>query len=318
MQSNIGAVKIKDGLFVGDEYAAQDLEFVVANKVTHIVNCAGKQISNHWEPIGVKYLTFNWADSEGQVVLDSADKNFNKFFTFLEASASEGTSSLIHSVKGTSRSICVLISYLMKKYAWNLYKTVEFVNSRRNDIALKAGLISQLSNFEAKLVRSGLVSKNSQWDWCKDLDEEVLKNTFLNAQVQDFFEIAQEDLQARTGKLTWGEEKPKITSAANYVIVRSCLKGADKTGVRIEKVVKKPQPKRSASLNLQKHSKEPVKPVSAPPKESLFREILQTTDSMLKARLQLADQKKKRPITAPDKKKKPRVQSSSRSLRKST
>ena len=38
----LGAVKIKDGLFVGDEFAAQDLEFVVANKVTHVINCAAK------------------------------------------------------------------------------------------------------------------------------------------------------------------------------------------------------------------------------------------------------------------------------------
>ncbi len=50
----IGAIKIKDGLFIGDELAStvskfkkwflwlKDLEFVVANKVTHIINCAGK------------------------------------------------------------------------------------------------------------------------------------------------------------------------------------------------------------------------------------------------------------------------------------
>lgn len=34
----IGAIKIKDALFIGDELAAQDLEFVVNNKVTHIIN----------------------------------------------------------------------------------------------------------------------------------------------------------------------------------------------------------------------------------------------------------------------------------------
>ena len=38
----IGAIKIRDGLFIGDEFAAQDLEFVVANKVSRIINCAGK------------------------------------------------------------------------------------------------------------------------------------------------------------------------------------------------------------------------------------------------------------------------------------
>jgi hypothetical protein len=70
----IGAIKIKDGLFIGDELAStvsflfprlmtiKDLEFVVANKVTHIINCAGRQIQNHWEPIGVAYLTFFWLD----------------------------------------------------------------------------------------------------------------------------------------------------------------------------------------------------------------------------------------------------------------
>ena len=45
----MGAIKIKDGLFIGDEFSAQDLEFIVANKVTHIVNCAGGQVKNMWE-----------------------------------------------------------------------------------------------------------------------------------------------------------------------------------------------------------------------------------------------------------------------------
>jgi len=43
---------------------AKDLEFVVANKVTHIINCAGRQIPNHWEAIGVVYLTYPWMDVE--------------------------------------------------------------------------------------------------------------------------------------------------------------------------------------------------------------------------------------------------------------
>lgn len=59
-----GAIKVKDGLFIGDEFAAQDLEFVVANKVSNVINCAGRQVANHWEPIGVNYLTFYWYDHD--------------------------------------------------------------------------------------------------------------------------------------------------------------------------------------------------------------------------------------------------------------
>ena len=36
--------QVKDGLFIGDELSSQDLEFVVANKVTHVINCAGRQV----------------------------------------------------------------------------------------------------------------------------------------------------------------------------------------------------------------------------------------------------------------------------------
>ena len=54
----IGAIKIKDGLFIGDAFAAKDQEFVVANKVTKIINCAGTQIQNQWNNMDVKYLTF--------------------------------------------------------------------------------------------------------------------------------------------------------------------------------------------------------------------------------------------------------------------
>ena len=60
MPEILGAVKIRDGLFLGDEFSSQvshlitalkyllfkDLEFVIANKVTHIINCAGRQIYN--------------------------------------------------------------------------------------------------------------------------------------------------------------------------------------------------------------------------------------------------------------------------------
>ena len=38
MEGIIGAIKVKDGLFIGDELAAQDLEFLITNKVSSIIN----------------------------------------------------------------------------------------------------------------------------------------------------------------------------------------------------------------------------------------------------------------------------------------
>ena len=329
MQPIIGAVKIKDGLFVGDEYAAQDLEFVVANKVTHIVNCAGKQVSNHWEPIGVKYLTFNWMDSDSQIILDSADRNFWKFFQFMESAYSDGTSVLIHSVNGVSRAICVVTSYLMKKYAWSLYKTIQFLNSRRNDISLNNGFINQLNNFEGKLIRQGAISRSNEWgEECKNPEEEVLRNTFLNSQIGDYFGMnLAENKEEKSPAISWGDElmKNKSVKAENdekYIILKSCLKGCEKREIVVMKSEKKMKPKRSASLNIKKPTQknEDLKSlISQHPTQHkdthLFREIMQATEVSIK-KFFTKSESRKRPSTAPYKKKKPKPQSSSRVLKK--
>jgi protein-tyrosine phosphatase len=132
-------------------YYVQDLEFVVANKVSHIVNCAGKQMSNLWENMGVVYLTFFWMDQESQVLFDTADKATKQIFEFVEKAQKRSQSVLVHSVRGQSRAASVLAVYLMRKYRWSMMKTLEFLSSRRPDLEIKASFISQLEDYERRL-----------------------------------------------------------------------------------------------------------------------------------------------------------------------
>ena len=103
----IGAIKIRDGLFIGDQLAAQDYEFVVTNKVTHIINTSGLQIRNYWESIGVQYLTFDWVDQDCQVILDANNSNADRIFNFIDEAYEQGESCLVHSVRGQSRASTV-------------------------------------------------------------------------------------------------------------------------------------------------------------------------------------------------------------------
>lgn len=48
----------------------------MANKVTHVINAAARQIPNHWENIKVLYLSFLWMDAEGQVSIVLTLDNF--------------------------------------------------------------------------------------------------------------------------------------------------------------------------------------------------------------------------------------------------
>ena len=45
-------------------YEKKDFEFTSSNKVTHIINCSGRQVENVFENIGIKYLVFNWMETD--------------------------------------------------------------------------------------------------------------------------------------------------------------------------------------------------------------------------------------------------------------
>ncbi len=78
----IGAIKIKDGFFVGDVYAAkvhpaptQDIEFVILNKITRILNCAAAEVPNIFAGDSVLYMPFDWAEGSEHVQLTTSCRN---------------------------------------------------------------------------------------------------------------------------------------------------------------------------------------------------------------------------------------------------
>jgi len=78
------------------------------------------------------------------VLFDNQDKTTKQIFDFIEAGAKKSESILVHSVRGHSRAASVLACYIMRKYRWSMIKTLEFLNSRRPQLEIKASFIQQL------------------------------------------------------------------------------------------------------------------------------------------------------------------------------
>ena len=133
-----------DRLFLGSAYHALTESVIDDLRITHIINCCGRQVPNHWEPIGVVYLTYYWVDTDSQTILDRRDVVSNELFQFIEEALENSESVLVHSVRGQSRSCCVLAAYMMRKYSWGLRKTMEFLRTRRPDVNLKPAFLQQL------------------------------------------------------------------------------------------------------------------------------------------------------------------------------
>lgn len=114
---------------------------------------------------------------------------FNKilpnFKKIIEKSEKYKKSILIYCEDGQNRSICAVVAFLMDRYNWNFFKSLEFLNNIQNNIEINK------KNFAIIKRVSGEFSKNKKMSekWFGEFysenfykEEEILiTNTFLNS-----------------------------------------------------------------------------------------------------------------------------------------
>jgi hypothetical protein len=178
---SLGYVRLIDGLFLGDMHASGDLNFLMLNKISHLVNCAGKEMPNKdfadltkdssFVPpsYGLKFLTFYWLDDDRQLIFDEQDRVPQAIVRFIDEALEAGTGVLLHSVRGQSRSSIVAILYFMEKFQWSLLKTLEFVNSRRPDLEIRANFLNQLQVYTKR--SKMLIKENKDEDLPDSADD---------------------------------------------------------------------------------------------------------------------------------------------------
>ena len=174
--------KIKDGFFIGDKISAISIDVINEFKISHIINCTGEQILNQWESIGINYLTINWSENPNQILFDIKDELSDKILEFIDTALYIGEGVLAHSLNGKNRVCIIVIIYLMKKYKWSLYKSMEYLKTKKNDVDIPNYFYNQLENFQKRLIQRGELRRDIPWEFENLIDEEekLLRNTFLN------------------------------------------------------------------------------------------------------------------------------------------
>lgn len=71
---------------------------------------------------------------------------------------------------------------MIHRYQWNIFKTLEFLNSRKEDTEVDSVFFQQLNVLHAKLQDRGMIH-SKQWVVMPGMNEEeiILTNTFLNS-----------------------------------------------------------------------------------------------------------------------------------------
>lgn len=98
-----------------------------------------------------------------QILFDSDAKTVNSIVDFIEEANSKGESCLVHSLRGQSRACCALTAYFMRRYHWTLLKSLDYLNSRRSDLEIRATFFEQLKKLESYLQETGQGAISSDW-----------------------------------------------------------------------------------------------------------------------------------------------------------
>nr|XP_028951475.1 dual specificity protein phosphatase 1-like [Malus domestica] len=96
-----------------------------------------------------------WCSFKIEIVADRVctdlKQHFDECIEYIDEAKRSGGGVLVHCFVGRSRSVTIIVAYLMKKHGMSISQALEHVKSRRPQASPNAGFISQLQSLERSL-----------------------------------------------------------------------------------------------------------------------------------------------------------------------
>ncbi|CAN1193165.1 Dual specificity protein phosphatase 1 [Linum perenne] len=167
---------IEEGLFLGSVGAAKNKNALKRSNISHILT-----VANSIAPVYPNDFVYKVIAGEAFVNLlscsmqcmiygasrtetrwfyillyeevpDREETNLRQYFeeciNFIDEAKRQGGAVLVHCFVGRSRSVTIILAYLMKKHGMTVSQALEYVKSRRPQASPNSGFILQLQEYE--------------------------------------------------------------------------------------------------------------------------------------------------------------------------
>ena len=139
---------IPNFLYISSYNATKNKSLLEKNKITHIINCAADFCENVFESENkYTYLSFYLKDH----VSENIECIFYECIKFIENVKEKGGRVLVHCIQGISRSVTLVMAYLIYKNKLTYDKAFNIVQSKREISSPNFGFSIQLQNFYLRL-----------------------------------------------------------------------------------------------------------------------------------------------------------------------
>jgi protein-tyrosine phosphatase len=136
---------IIDGLFIGSESNAKNLEELSTEQIRHIVNVTSHVPLYHADQLQYCHLPAD--DTQKQNLLEY----FDQAYSFINQAIVNNEKVLVHCVAGISRSPAIVIGFLMRYAKMNMNDAYDFVKRKRSIVSPNLNFMGQLLEYEKKL-----------------------------------------------------------------------------------------------------------------------------------------------------------------------
>nr|WAW78383.1 dual-specificity phosphatase 22b [Paralichthys olivaceus] len=136
-----GINKVLPNLYLGNIKDAQDKELLAQHNITHILS-----IHDTAAPVleDMSYLCISAADHSKQ----NLTQHFRDSITFIHESRLKGEGCLVHCVAGVSRSVTLVVAYIMTVTGRGWVESLAAVRAARPCAGPNLGFLRQLEEFE--------------------------------------------------------------------------------------------------------------------------------------------------------------------------
>lgn len=136
---------ICENVFISDSNGASNISFLLQNNITHILICAIELHPQHPNNFTYKHCP----------IIDSPLFNIKRFFKeciiFIEEVIQQNGNILIHCKLGRSRSVTIVLSYLIKSHKLSLQASLNILQKCHPLASPNEGFLIQLQEFEKSL-----------------------------------------------------------------------------------------------------------------------------------------------------------------------
>lgn len=132
-------VHVVDHVYLGSSFTAANRAGLADAGITHVVN-ATRHASNYFEDDGVKYCRVSLEDQESE----SMERDWDRVAGFIERTRVDGGRVLVHCNWGRSRSVVLILDYLMREYGLTVPDAIKLVVARRPAAAVNVRFLQDL------------------------------------------------------------------------------------------------------------------------------------------------------------------------------